>query len=603
MKRLSLLLVCAAACTTTQGSGPQAGSTTPKPSAGPIRLTVVGTNDLHGWVMPQVERFGERELRVGGAAALAGYLAILRAENPGGVLLLDGGDLFQGTLASNLTEGSAVIEAMNALGYDAAAVGNHEFDYGPEGPISVATKPGLDPFGALKARIEQAKFPLLSTNIYEAETGHRPSWLKGDGEVIVERHGVKIGLFGLTTPQTPTTTVPVNVSSLRFGSLAPEAMTAARHLRDEGADVVIALVHAGGKCASTSNPKDLSSCDTGSGEVFEMLRGLPDGTLDAVIAGHTHSPVAHFVGGTPVIESWGLGKFFSTVELWVDPVSRKVLTERTAIGAPVPVCETWDAATKSCDVRALKGKPEVRIEAAEFHGEKVVADAQVAARLQPALDQVTKRQEERLGLKVPKTLGRDYEGESVLGDFLADSLRTLEKADVALLNPGGLRADLKAGEVTYGAVYEVIPFDNSIATLEVSADELKRLLGAAYGSKKGVFQVSGLEVTLSRCASPDRLKNVLLEGGKPLDAKKKYRVVMPDFLARGGDGLGPVLSTIEPAQVDLGESREVNLRDALVSHWKARKEAFAHPKGGRVSFVPGSEGCGPVGAVPQPGTP
>src|SRR5581483_7336866 len=110
--------------------------------------------------------------------------------------------------------------------------------------------------------------------------------------------------------------------------------------------------------------------------------------------------------------------------------------------------------------------------------------------------------------------------ESALGSFLADSLRASEKADVALLNPGGLRADLKSGELTYGAVFEVMPFDNNVATLDVTGDELLRVLKAAYGGKKGVFQVSGVEVKLGKCVSPERLKSATLDGGKPI-AKAK----------------------------------------------------------------------------------
>lgn len=143
--------------------------TVPVVRATPIRITLVGTNDVHGWVATQHEKVAGGDLVYGGAAVLAGYLRILRDENPDGVVLVDGGDLFQGTLISNLTEGSAVIDAYNALGYAAAAVNNHEFDYGPVGPLSAA-KPGLDPFGALKARIAEARFSLLTANVFEVST-------------------------------------------------------------------------------------------------------------------------------------------------------------------------------------------------------------------------------------------------------------------------------------------------------------------------------------------------------------------------------------------------------------------------------------------------
>ena len=184
-----------------------------------------------------------------------------------------------------------------------------------------------------------------------------------------------------------------------------------------------------------------------------------------------------------------------------------------------------------------------------------------------------------------------YEGESELGSFLADSLRGMTKADIALMNPGGLRADLKEGPLTYGTVYEVIPFDNAVATMDLTGEQLDRLLTAAFASKKGVFQVSGLVVKLSRCVVPDRLRSFTLTGGKKWDPAKKYKVALPDFLARGGDGLAPVLATIDPSQVDLAENKGTNLRDDLISWWQAHKESFKPPKGGRVTFIDSGETC------------
>ncbi len=590
--RNALSLVCCLGLACRTGSDALRGEAD---SEGGVRITLVGTNDVHGWVMGQREAFPAGAIGAGGAATLSGYLKVLRAANPGGVVLVDAGDLFQGTLMSNLTEGSVVIEAFNALGYDAAAIGNHEFDYGPVGEASHATQPGQDPFGALKARIAQAKFPLLSTNIYESNSRLRPSWLPGDGTVIIERKGVKIGILGLTTPQTPTTTLPINVTTLRFAALGPEALTSAKRLRERGADLVIAVVHAGGRCSETNDPSDLHTCDTETGEVFEMMKGFPYGTLDAVVAGHTHAQLGHFVNGTPVIESWALGRAFGTIDLFVDPTTRKLQRDRTRIKSGIEVCETVDATTGSCDARKLKAKPaEVRPVAATFLGQPIVADEAITALLKPGEARVVALQTKDLGLQVPQTLGRNYEAESSLGSFLADSLRTMCRADVALLNPGGLRADLAKGPLAYGKVYEVIPFDNAVATLDVTGDQLVSLVRAAFSAKKGVFQLSGLEVTLEKCPGPGRLKAVRLPGGHGVDPNMRYRVVMPDFLARGGDGLGPVLATIDPRQVDLGETRGTNLRDELVAFWQKNQESFVAPEAGRVAFLENTEPCKPL---------
>ena len=593
------LLLCAAACRSAPQPIASAAETaeTKKP-AGPIRITIVGTNDLHGWVMPVVESYAGQTIRAGGVAAFAGYLKMIRAENPGGVLLLDGGDLFQGTLASNLTEGSVVIDAYNTLKYDAAAVGNHEFDYGPIGPAATASTPGADPFGTLKARIAQAKFPLLSANIYETDSGLRPAWLPTDGSIIVERHGVKIGVVGLTTPQTPSTTMPINVSTLRFAGLSAEALGASQRLRKQGAELVVAVVHGGGKCGKWDNPKDTSSCDLEAGEVFEMLAGIPPGTLDAVVAGHTHALIGHFISGTPVIESLSQGRAFGQIELFVDQKSHAPQPELTKITAATPICETVDQATGSCDARVLKPLASVVVVPATFHGAPIEVDQAIARGLEPALAQVAELQHKELGLTAPTTLGRQYEAESPLGSLVADTLRGLEKADVALINPGGLRADLKAGPITYGQVFEVIPFDNAVATLDLTGEELNRVLQAAYGSHKGVFQISGLEVKISRCPEGGRLKSATLEGGKPIKPASHYRVVMPDFLARGGDGLGPVLATVDPSRVDFGASREVGFRDALVGQWQSKKQPLIAPKPGRVSILPEKGECA---ALSSPG--
>ncbi len=588
----ALALALTPACRTPSTAAPSAPAPGPAAAAPakPIHLTVVGTNDLHGWVNPrQVKLKDGATAEVGGVALLAGYLANLRAQNPGGVVLVDAGDLFQGTLAANLTEGTVVIDAYNKLGYQAAALGNHEFDYGPVGPISVARE-GDDPFGAIKARIAQARFPLLAVNVYEAKTGKRPDWLGNDGTTLLELKGVKVGIFGLVTPQTPQTTNPVNVASLRFGSLLPEALAAAKRLREKGAEVVIGVAHAGGKCGSWKDPNDLSTCDTSVGEVFEMLKDLPPHAIDAVVAGHTHAVMGHFVEGVPVIETWGLGRAFGMIDLYLDPSTHQVLPAQTKISPAVPLCAAVEEKSGSCDEKELQA-PEARVVPATFAGQKVVPDAALTALIAPALERVAQEQRRPVGVKIKERLTRDYEAESPLGSFLADSLRELERADVALLNSGGLRADLGGGELTYGQVYEVLPFDNTIATVTVTGDELRRLLQAAYGGRKGVFQISGLKVTLSRCPGQGRLRAFTQPDGRAISPERKYRVVMPDFLARGGDGLGPVLASLAPGKIDLGAERELNFRDALLGYWQKKKGELGAPKPGRLSFLDDAASC------------
>jgi 5'-nucleotidase len=374
--------------------------------------------------------------------------------------------------------------------------------------------------------------------------------------------------------------------NLRFDDMVPTTLEAAKRLRAQGAEVVVGIAHAGGKCSDLSNPRDTSSCDRKDGEIYGLVETLPPGTLDAVFAGHTHQPMGHFFGEVPVVSTSGLGRSFSVVELFVDPVSRKVLPERTRLQAAVPVCAQVEASTGSCDARKLKELgASVRLVPATFLGGPVVADPEVEALVAPALARVEEVQRRPLGVTVTAPLGRNYEGDSALGNVLADALREMEKADVALLNAGGLRANLRAGALTYGDIYEVLPFDNTVSTVTVSGDELRRLLTVAYGTGSGVFQQSGLKVKLARCAGPERLRDVSLADGKPLESSRLYRVVMPDFLARGAAGLGAVLSQLPAERIDLGSGREVTLRDAVATWWKTRGTPISAPATGRISFV------------------
>ncbi len=556
----------------------------------PLRLTVIGTNDLHGWITPHTFTSGDGTVvEAGGLAAFAGYLAILRADNPGGTLLLDGGDLFQGTLASNLVEGAVVIDVYNHLGYHAAAIGNHDFDYGPEGPAPIASRPGMDPVGALKARLTQARFPLLAANLYDARTGQRPDWLSGDGTLLLNIKGVRVGIVGLATPRTSETTNRVNIAGLRFGALVPETLAAVERLRAGGAEVVVAVAHAGGQCRAWDDPHDLSTCEPGE-EIVALLQGLPPGTLDAVVAGHTHQPMGHFVHGTPVIETPGNGRQFGIIELFVDPRTRKVLQDRTAITPLIPVCAQVDEATRRCDPESLQKQPAVRLRQAEFFGHPVVEDVAVEQLIAPALARAEAERGRPLGLRVPRDLRRNFTEESQLGSLVTDSLREMMRADVALLNGGGIRADLRAGEPNYGDVYEVFPFDNTVATLTLTGEQLWRLLDHIYGTaRQGVYQVSGLRLELARCPGPGRLKRVSLPNGRPVRPEQRYRVVMSDFLARGGNGLGPLLATFPEEHLDLGDDQELGLRDALITFWQKRRKPLVAPAPGRMIFVGAGE--------------
>jgi len=212
-----------------------------KPATGTFTLSLIGTNDLHGGVLEDNGR--------GGLALLDGYISNLRAarqQDGGAVLLLDGGDLFQGTLESNLTEGAVVVDAYNTIGYQAATIGNHEFDYGPVGSAAIPGAPGDDPRGALKERLSQSHFPWVAANLLQTATGKPVQWPNVAPSTVITVNGVKIGVVGLITGEAPTATNSANVTGLSFAPLDRALIDEATRLRSAGATIVIGLAHAGG---------------------------------------------------------------------------------------------------------------------------------------------------------------------------------------------------------------------------------------------------------------------------------------------------------------------------------------------------------------------
>jgi len=280
-----------------------------------LTISVIATSDLHGGVLPRGNR--------GGLALLGGYVRNVRAarmQDGGGVLLVDSGDMFQGTLESNLNEGAAVVAAYNALGYTAAAIGNHEFDYGPAGPAETAQKTGEDPRGALKARAASARFPFLGANTVDDATGQPVAWTNVKPSTVVNVRGVQVGLIGVTTPDTPALTIGANVVGLTFAPLVPVITREATALRARGATVVIVLAHVGGRCTKFDDPENLSSCDQ-MAEIVNVARQLPTGLVDMISAGHAHQAMAQDIAGIAVVEAYSAGRSFSRVDMTVNRAS------------------------------------------------------------------------------------------------------------------------------------------------------------------------------------------------------------------------------------------------------------------------------------------
>lgn len=513
MKRVTLVVaMLAVACSAPPKPDPGARPV-PQRNTGARTISIVGTNDLHG----ALERL----------PLLAGYMTNLRAAREadgGGVVLLDGGDMFQGTLESNLGEGTDVVRAYNAMGYTAAAVGNHEFDFGPAGPAATAASVEDDPRGALKARAAEAKFPFLVSNIIDKQSGNRIAWSNMPASTIVEVSGVKIGLIGASTESTPFTTMPANFVGLQMLAPAQAVTLEARGLRDKGAQIIIVTAHIGTKCAHIDQPNDPSSCDKNE-ELYKLITDLPKNTVDVIVAGHTHAAVAHRISDIAVIESYSSGRAFGRVDLRVAADGHvtsvkihkpQMLCEGEAVdGNPIPV--------GMCRTNNYEGNPVIAVQEIE----KIVGGA---------IQTAAKRRNEKLGATATAVIEKGYEVESSQGNWITDLMIAASPgAQIALTNGGGLRADVPAGEITYGGLYEAMPFDNRFAVVEVKGAHLRSMVSSNLQRGGAILSWGGLTAK-ARCKN-NQLDLQITAAGKPLDDKATYKLVTSDFLASSDKGV------------------------------------------------------------------
>lgn len=480
------------------GHGHHHGPKPPKPPK-TVDLQVLGINDLHGNLEPTTVS----NQAAGGVAYLGSYLAAARAANPDGTITVHAGDTVGASpLISSWFHDEPTVEATNLMGLDAGTVGNHEFDEGGTEMLRLIRGGHRDDGKQLKGGVDTsdpdyagADYPYVSANVTYADSGRYvlPPF------TIVKREGVRVGIIGVTTTETPSIVVPDAVAPFRFGDLSDAVNKQVKVLNKLGVHTIVVLAHAGGFQDPGKDP---------AGEILtETAQMSPD--VDLVVAGHTHSYLNTKVNNALVVQAYKYGTAFDKVTLTVDRRTKDV----TASSADV-VTTYDDAVAPQADLQSLVQTFKDRIAPVST---RVVGTAQA-----------------------PATRTTTAAGESALGDLIADAQAHGAGAQIALMNPGGIRADLKAGQLTFGDLFAVQPFDNGLVRMTLTGAQLKAVLEQQFRATAGddkILQVSGLKVTYDRTrAEGDRITALTLADGTAIDPAASYTVACNSFLATGGDG-------------------------------------------------------------------
>lgn len=499
---------------------PAAPAAGPAPADGVRRVRIVHTNDFHGRLLPQ--QVGGRA--AGGSAVLAAHFDSAAARFGGPTLILSAGDDMQGTAISNLSWGRATIAAHNASGYDAAAVGNHEFDWGQD---------------TLVARVRESRFPWLAANVFVAGTRRQPAWLRP--WVMIERGGVRTAVIGIALRTTPEVVLAGRTAGLEFGPEAPAVDQAAREARAAGADFVVVTAHLGASCeeSGTAPAEPSAGC---RGEILEMADALTE-PVDLVVGGHTHRRVLTQEDSIPIVEAASYSTAYSVTDL-ERRGGRTIVTTR-----------------------------EVRTPFAD----EVSPDTQVA-RVVAEWERSVRPITERVVATLAQPLEREG-SEYALGNLLADAIRVQTGAQASLVNNGSIRRALPAGPVSWGILYELQPFANALVTVRVTGAQLREALEVALGSGTPNAHISGLVVRYDPAAPEGRrVREVRLTGGAAVDDDDVVTVGLSEFVATGGDRFTSF------AQGQMTRTELVDL-DAVIAHLQGLPQPVRAPDVGRWQAV------------------
>jgi 2',3'-cyclic-nucleotide 2'-phosphodiesterase (5'-nucleotidase family) len=469
------------------------------------RIDIVSFNDLHGTMAE--EATGKNP----GVAKMASVINSYKKDNPNTVVV-SAGDSYQGSAMSNLLYGEPITEVIKNLGVVASAVGNHEFDWGTNYISKWAQDGGFD---------------FLASNIYSKTTNAPVTWAKP--YKMITQDGVKIGLIGLSTPETAFKTKPEIVADLEFRDPVTAANEWASKLKSgelpEGkADVVIALTHLGAS-------QDSAGVITGEGA--DLANGVKN--IDGIITAHTHMTVSGKVNNIPVVQGYYNGRSLAKLSIMLDSLGKII--------SIVPYVDS---------ISANKAK------IAEDSQVKAIYD-KYYAKVSPILDEVAGVTDTEL------THDRfSDEGTSILGQWVTDMMNKVAGTQIAITNGGGLRCPIPAGNITVGKMYEMMPFDNTLVKMELKGSDLKRVIeNGIANSSIGWVQVGGIKVYYNKDAAfGNRITAMYLSNGTKVEMDQYYTVVTNDFMYTGGDKFD---FTGAKNVVDTG----LPIRDALVNELKS----------------------------------
>jgi 2',3'-cyclic-nucleotide 2'-phosphodiesterase (5'-nucleotidase family) len=485
-----------------------------------VIVTLIFTNDMESAYEPVPAWWRDDMAHIGGIAELTTLIRNIRRDEPN-VFLFDSGDIFTGAL-SRLTDGALMFEFMITMGYDAMAIGNHEFDYGE---------------AILEWQKNRAPFPVLGANLYYKGTDHPFA----QRHTIIERNGIRIGVIGTLGQDAASSAIaPPHIDELDVTDPAGAIRASVGELRDD-VDLIVALTHQGHTAPMQTDAEADPRLDRDIDKDI-ALAGEVEG-IDVLFGGHadagTWEPVVNPKTGTLIMQTFGQATYLGYLQLTLDGETRKI---KSYDGKLIPV-----------DSDQLEPDPVITEKMGRYRASF------------PEITEVVGQTEARLN--------RRYFDEADLGNLLADVAVEMTGADIGLIHPGTIRKDIPKGDIEIADILDTNPFVDPIVVMEVTGAQLQEIMEQSFTLLRGLLQVSGLEVVYDT-SKPERQRLVSLHhNGFPIQANDVFTVATPAIIAEGGDHYDEFLATRL-----LRETKP--LGDLTIEHFR-KHGRIATPQSGR----------------------
>ena len=534
-----------------------------------IYVPIFGTSDIHGHFYPNPIETNKANYSQGGLDYMAKYINIIRKEFDNKMLYLDAGDLFQGGIEATITNSDIIINYFNSVKLDGATIGNHEFDYDKN---------------FIEQKINQSNFPFIIANLYDEDKNTRI--LYGDKQIVNKIYTfkyivnnkeveIKIGVVGLTMFLTKNKITGAGYENFNFKEYKTILEAEAKQLKTEGkVNAVVLLSHIGFYCGTGPDinfnlnmykPNDEQEKCAEDSDLTTLLNSLEEGLIDAVVTGHSHQEVHHWIKNIPIISPVNNGYYANIIYLAFDKNNNlKLVPSENRIEGPLPICGKIFDKTHRCEnIKESELDQYLPLREYKFHGVKIEKDENLKY-IHDNYDAIYFNYSET----VCKIIGTDSElqrfsnGSFYLGNIISDIQRKITGSQISIVSYRGLRDDWNPGNLPKYKVYNLLPFSNTLCSFTMTGKEFKKAAKILQSGEKRFYLLNGVKQIVIQKDKEAYLSNIKLFDGykeEEIDDNRDYLISANSFLTVGKDEFEMIYKFYKPRNLkcDFGLEKDI----------------------------------------------